>query len=156
MNDLYDALIEATSSTRKNRVYLSGPMLGASSVSINYWRDKFIAETNVEVSDPRRKDPDFYTPRGLADSDLEDISECTHLVAWIPTYEGSPKGVGTAMEIFYANRVVGIPTVLFQLLSPSDKFDLDSPITPWHRAHATVLVPSLSQVIQLFQKENPT
>ena len=98
-------------SERKKIIYLAGPIECANPAERTEWRDeatKFLTERGFEVINPLGKDD--WSAADIVETDLADIARSDAVLAWLPW--GTP-AIGTAMEVFFAGRMLRKPGVVW-------------------------------------------
>lgn len=103
--------------SRLMRVYLAGPILGT--IGHQEWKDDIEKDPRFECLDPlKRRLADVGPLPGCMDEriekDLADIASCDALIAYLPSLSS-----GTAMEIFFADRIARVPVHVFAPASMS-------------------------------------
>jgi nucleoside 2-deoxyribosyltransferase len=128
------------------RVYLAGPINGATDAEVFDWREQVKSNhLDTEFVDPTSRD---Y--RGHEDENVEDIVEqdkadlysCHAVIAWCPR-----PSVGTSMEVLYA-WTVGMPVVV---AVPDG-----APVSPWLRYHSSAVVDSLEAALEVLRESIDT
>lgn len=94
-------------------VYLSGPMEDVTKEEAGEWRDeatKFLKKHGHTVYDPTcRTHMDHKT---IVEFDINEIEKSDMLLTFFPMTK-KIRLIGTSMEIFYANRILRRPTILW-------------------------------------------
>lgn len=129
------------------KVYLCGPMAGATDAEMLGWRKKFSSLWPGKCADPSSRDyRNVYfdmTNKQLAqkvvDDDLEDIDGCDALVLYFPWIS-----FGSTCEVFYAKHVRKIPVVVIN--DSGSKF-----LSPWLVHHADAIVDSVEDAIAVLK-----
>jgi nucleoside 2-deoxyribosyltransferase len=123
------------------KVYLAGPINGATDEEANGWRTEVKAFL-PDVLDPMDRDyrgVEDANTRAIVEGDKADIDACDAVIAYCPK-----PSVGTSMEVLYAwgskygrhkPCVVVVPE--------------GSPISPWLRYHATEVVTGVGEAVRV-------
>ena len=99
----------------KKMVYLSGPMERVSADEMNVWRQKAIK--SLEAAGFGCYDPTHRVGidhRKIVEEDLYEIERSDIILAYVPLGKPEPvQMIGTSMEIFYANRILHRPVIVW-------------------------------------------
>jgi len=128
-------------SERKRIIYLAGPIQCANHAERTEWRDVATATLTAlgyETINPLGKVG--WPAKEIVEFDLADIERSDAVLAWVPL--GTPS-VGTAMEIFYAGRILRKPVVVWT----------DSHAEhPWLCECANAIQESLAAALAIFEQ----
>lgn len=118
------------------RVYLAGPINGATDAEMFDWRrDLTERMPGVEFVDPTRRDYRGVEDQNVAaivEDDKDDIESCEVLIAYCPR-----PSVGTSMEVLYAWER-GMQVLIY---APPG-----APVSPWLRYHSHSLLNYATEV----------
>ena len=126
-------------SERKRIIYLAGPIQCARPEEASEWRETatgFLLPRGFAVINPLGKDD--WRAADIVETDLADIARSDAVLAWLPW--GLPS-IGTAMEVFYAGRILCKPVVVW-----ADSFEDH----PWLKECANVICESLDEALMTF------
>jgi len=123
------------------KVYLAGPISGCSDREANCWRAEAIVLLGGAVLDPMVRD---YRGRedenvtAIVEGDKADIDACRAVIAYCPR-----PSVGTSMEVLYAyERLRPVYVVVPE----------GAPVSPWLRYHATAVVKTVGEAVDLLRE----
>ena len=131
------------------RVYLAGPIQGKEDEQDYRERLRgWLAEKGYEVYDPWLSElklngdwrNNHEVRKKIVEGDLEAIRKSDALLAYVPV-----ASTGTSMEIFYANRVNGIPTFII--------YKRKEDVSPWLSEHATRIYMSIADFKDKFTED---
>lgn len=114
------------------RIYLAGPIFGASDEQAHGWREELIGSNpdvvfvNPMVRDYRGREDENVN--SIVEDDKADITGVDYVIAW-----AADPSWGTAMEIFFAWSQ-GIPVIAI--------VPVGQRVSPWLRYHTRRVVPS--------------
>ena len=116
-------------------IYLCGPINGCTDAEANDWRSR-VKEHFSDTIDPMVRDyrgKESVSYREIVDLDKADVRRADIILV---NYD--KPSVGTSMEVFYA-WTLGKPVIVW--------CSVGAVISPWLRYHSTMIVHSLSDVI---------
>lgn len=143
----------------ESRIYMAHPIMGQSSdvlesIAEDYIRfAKSLSAINLRYSQviPRLIDPSEIevgfddtmetNPQALVDGDLSMIDTCDILVY---DFRQSRYSAGACMELFYASRILKIPTILV-----TDAAVGPNELSPWLRAHSTYITSDMEKAVDI-------
>jgi len=131
--------------SRPKRLYLAGPINDCSDGQAHGWRETVMQALagRYEFVNPMVRDYRGHEDQNVAaivEGDLADIRSCHAMLAyvWKPS-------TGTAMEIRFASKELGIPVYAVST----------HPVSPWLRYHATVYTAIGDAILELAQRVSP-
>lgn len=123
------------------RVYLAGPINGATDAEANDWRTEakgLLEQAGHEWLDPMARDyrgKEDESVEDIVEGDKADIDQCEAVIAYCPK-----PSVGTSMEVLYAHMNAQICVVVVPA---------GAPVSPWLRYHATRVCPSVYGAVRV-------
>ncbi len=121
-------------------IYLCGPINGRTDQDCRDWRELAKSLWGGRTLDPMRRD---YRGRELelgiaAEIVAGDIADIEVSAAMLVYYD--KPSVGTAMEVFFAKAILGLPVVVVDVSG--------KPISPWLSFHSDVIVLDVASAIE--------
>lgn len=128
------------------KVYLAGPINGATDEEANGWRTQAKALL-PDVLDPMARDyrgKEDESVKDIVEGDKRDIDSSDAVIAYCPK-----PSVGTSMEVLYCHKPYGQSKPCVVVVPPG------SPCSPWLRYHATEVVSTVEEAVQVLLALNP-
>lgn len=129
------------------KVYLAGPINGATDEEANGWRTRAKALL-PDVLDPMDRDyrgKEDESVKDIVEGDKRDIDASDAAIAYCPK-----PSVGTSMEVLYCWKPYGQSKPCIVVVPPG------SPCSPWLRYHATAVVETIEDAVRELLTLSPT